>query len=155
MKTIPLTQGYEAIVDDVDYARVVSIKWHVRKSPTTQVCYAANNSGRGGQSKDIYMHRFIIGAHKDQTVDHKDRNGLNNTRSNLRVSKGRLVNSLNAKLSCSNTSGFRGASWHCGMKKWRARIKLNGKEKIIGWFDSAKEAGRAFQDFANRLIADA
>lgn len=156
MKTIPLTNGYRAIIDSSDYKWLSQKRWHARISHTDRngkkTIYAANNSGRGGKSKDIYMHRLISGAERGETVDHKDRNSLNNTRKNLRVLKRRTINGLNSSYS-NGASGLRGVSWHKAMNKWRARTVIAGKEIVLGYFISPHKASAVYRRYVKNWIA--
>jgi hypothetical protein len=43
-----------------------------------------------------------------------------------------------------NTSGYRGVHWNKGHKKWVARIKINGKKKHLGEFNSIDDAHAAY-----------
>lgn len=154
MRTIQLTRGFKAIIDNCDYALVSKYNWHARNCGAKKSnIYAANNSGHGGNSKDIYMHRLISGAKKHQTVDHRDGNGLNNRRSNLRLLSNRTINGLNSVIAVNNTSGFKGVSWFPPMKKWRARVNIKSKEIMLGWFLSPVEASRAYNSYVSKIFA--
>jgi len=88
MKKIPLTQGKLALVDDADYKWLNQWKWKVINCNYT--CYAARTIYLGGGRKNqksgtIQMHRLILNAPINMEGDHKDGNGLNNQRSNLRL----------------------------------------------------------------------
>ena len=45
-----------------------------------------------------------------------------------------------------STSGFRGVDYRKDLKKWRARITINNKEKHLGLFNSKEEAALAFNN---------
>lgn len=79
MKTISLTLGLETIVDDDVYEALSDRNWHAQ--PSRQTHYAV----RSIKGQQMRMHRLIIDAPKGMLVDHIDRNGLNNLRSNLRL----------------------------------------------------------------------
>jgi hypothetical protein len=82
MKTIPLTQGYEAIVDDEDYDSLMQHKWHILK--VKDLRYARRKSVP--TYADVLMHRQIMGVtDRSLDVDHKNGNGLDNRRENLQV----------------------------------------------------------------------
>ena len=66
------------VVDDDDLPSVSRHNWRVRATRTN--LYAAAHIGTRG----VLIHRLIMGAKKGQIVDHIDRDGLNNQRSNLR-----------------------------------------------------------------------
>jgi hypothetical protein len=55
------------------------------------------------------------------------------------------------RLMRTNTSGYRGVSWHKGAGKWHARIKLNGSVQYLGLFDTAEEASAAYVRAAGDL----
>jgi hypothetical protein len=136
MKRIPLTQGLFALVDDSDYERVVAAgPWHAIKHRKT---YYARHTLNGGQSP-IKMHRLIMGVEYGVEVDHKDLNGLNNSRLNLRVAT-TSQNCQNRGLKSTNTSGFIGVSWHKATGKWQAYINKQGKRTYLGLFDDLIQA---------------
>jgi hypothetical protein len=145
MKTIMLTRGYSALVDDSDFDFLSQWRWHVVISHSkhkTKV-YAARNPGRGGCSKYVLMHRVLMDASNTQKVDHKDGNGLNNQRLNLRLCS-HSQNLHNTGLSASNSSGFKGVSWCSCAKKWRARFVTNRKEHHLGLFNTKEAAAMAY-----------
>lgn len=136
---IPLTRGRVAIIDACDIPLVQDVKWSAWESESGPV-YAARSSYR----KRIFMHRLIFGAKSgDPIVDHKDRDGLNNRRSNLRFAD-KFQSRMNA--SHPNKCGFRGVS-PVG-NKWTARIVARGVPMYIGIFDSTKEAAKAYDNAA-------
>lgn len=146
-RKIPLTQGLFALVDDVDYERVSKFKWyaHVNKRST----YAHRNEYREGAHKTVCLHRFVAGLeHGDpQLVDHRDTNGLNNTRSNLRVCMD-THNSKNQRKRVNNTSGFKGVCFKKSMGKWCARISVNYLRVHLGYFDTVELAYDAYKTAA-------
>lgn len=154
-KIIKLTKGFEAIVDDEDFCSLSQYSWYViRKSNTF---YAVRNAMVDGKRKTVHMHRFIMGLvtidgiylDPNKILDHKDRNGLNNAKDNLRVAN-KSTNSMNrAKVNKTCSSKYKGVSFN-GMK-WHSYIKLNGKRTNIGWFDTEKEAALAYNEEAKKL----
>ena len=78
-RLIPLSQGQFAIVDAADYDELSKYNWYAVKAPNT--FYAVRHDPQG---KTILMHRVILNAPDHLSVDHIDRDGRNNTRSNLR-----------------------------------------------------------------------
>src|SRR5690606_29091416 len=86
----------------------------------------------------------------DERIDHKDGNGLNNVRSNLR--KATLAeNNRNVRKQYGTTSRFKGVCWHLRMSKWVARIHYNGTAYYLGSFDDEREAARVYDDWARQL----
>ena len=146
-KIINLTQGKSAIVDDEDYENLVVHKWHC-----TSKGYAARNIPTGEQGKQtlVRMHRQIMNAAPDMEVDHWNLNKLDNRRLNLRICTFSENQRNRGKLS-NNTSGFKGVSWHKRAHKFRAQIKLNGKQKSLGCYPTAEEASAAYVKAAHEL----
>src|SRR5882724_8511027 len=84
MKTIHLTRGYVTQVSDRDYAFLNSFSWQVLISNRT--CYAQRGllKHEPGFPNTVRMQGQLMGKKLGFTVDHKDGNGLDNTRRNLR-----------------------------------------------------------------------
>lgn len=147
MKEIPLTRGYVALVDDDDYELVAPFNWcaHV----TTNTVYARRTFN---SKPHIYLHRFIMGVgHGDRReVDHRDRNGLNCQRSNLRVST-HGQNICNQKKRRNNTSGYKGVSWWRMRGKWLAKVIYQQRPYVAGQFDNPVDAARAYDALARQL----
>ena len=91
MKTIQLTQGKVAIVDDADFDWLNQVKWYAKITGNGTRIYAARFKRINGEPNTIYMHRAIMAGDLDHTdldgkeVDHKNRNTLDNRRENLRA----------------------------------------------------------------------
>lgn len=149
MKEIQLTRGYVALVDDEDYEWLSEYRWYPSKSPTT--VYAVTNIQHGTNDwRTMSMHRLILGAKKGDLVDHRDRNGLNNQRDNIRVTS-RQVNNINTRVRKDNTSGYRGVSFAKRMNKWSANIQHDGRQRCLGYFDHAEDAAKAYDAAALTL----
>ena len=145
MKQISLTKGKIVLVDDEDFDYLNQFKWHVVQ------CKSKFYAARKVNSKNITMHRFMTNAKKGQIVDHKDRDGLNNQRFNLRFCTKRQ-NSFN-----SAPSGYRrykGVSLIKAKPKrykydrWVARIKTSKKAKSLGVYKTPEEAALAYNKAA-------
>lgn len=60
-------------------------------------------------------------------------------------------NCWNSKKPSTNTSGAKGVSFHKATGKWQVRIRVRGKQKHIGLFDSVEEAELAFAVAADKF----
>jgi len=94
-------------------------------------------------SKVCKAHRLAFlyteGYFPENQVDHMDRDRANNKLSNLReVSQ--MCNMQNCMLAKNNTSGVTGVTWGKDTNKWHARIKINSKQKYLGYFDNFDDA---------------
>ena len=149
MKSIPLTKGKVALVDDEDYDRVVAQgKWSAVRG-RNDTWYAQRRPRANGKRKPVYMYRFILGI-TDPTieVDHEDHDGLNNRRYNLR-SCSRRQNSWNMGKQATNSSGFKGVDRFKG-SSWRARISTKERIVELGLFATAKDAAHAYDVAAEK-----
>jgi hypothetical protein len=137
VKSIPLTKGYEAVVDNKDYHFLISWDWSIDGHGYAQRAHCH------GETK---MHRLIaarMGLDMRRTIDHKDRNKLNNQRQNLReATKAQQM----ANLGPLPNRPYRGVSLHRQSGCWRARIN----QHHIGLYDTPQEAAIAFNQEALR-----
>jgi hypothetical protein len=138
MKLIPLTQGKFAQVDDEDYDFLMQWKWHVQKSRNT--FYAVRGGG-------ILMHRVIMSADNFKLIDHKDRDGLNCQKTNLR----------HCTLSQNQANRFsHGSSKYLGVlirneKYYISQITKNGKGIYIGCFKNEIDAAISYDKKAKEV----
>lgn len=139
---IPLTQGYDALVDPSDAYLLTDLHWFARVCDGT--VYASANSPReDGRRKPIQMHRMILGITSHLVVDHIDGNGLNNRQSNLRICT-RPQNSYNKGPNRNNRLGVKGVTWNSRDKRFIATIHKQGRNYIIGNFKTLEEAKIAY-----------
>ncbi len=136
---VPLTKGYEAVIDAADVPLVDGQRWSalVKRNGI----YAVRTVISGQDSTALYMHRLLAGDPSGLQVDHADGNSLNNRRSNLRpatVSQ----NAQNRGTSARNTSGYKGV--HRSRGKWRARIVIDGASRCLGRHDTPEAAHAAY-----------
>ncbi len=126
---VTLTKGYCAIIDADDAPMIGLDNWQVFLSRNGTPYASARAHGRA-----IRMHRKIMNAPDDMEVDHKNGDGLDNRKQNLRFA----THSQNM----SNRGGANGCTWHAVSGKWMARIKT----KYIGLFDTEQEASEAYKN---------
>lgn len=154
MKTIPLTKGMYAIVDDVDYDYLVQFSWQYKRGPKHSSGYAKRGIfNEDGKASSLLMHRDIMVAKRGQYVDHINRNGIDNRRENLRFATP-SQNAANSKRHKSNKSGYKGVFTHKQSGRWLAHIRINGKSTHVGIFDCPKEAHEAYMKAAREHYGD-
>jgi hypothetical protein len=78
-----------------------------------------------------------------EMLDHIDHDKNNNRISNLRPAS-KVANSLNRKVNSHNTSGFKGVGWSNQMNKWFAKLKIAGRQKVIGFYTDRYDAACAY-----------
>jgi hypothetical protein len=147
-----LTRGQFTVVDWDDFDWLSQFNWFSQKRYGT-LWHATRKAKDGGQP---YMHREIIKAPAGMLVDHIDGDGLNNRRSNLRLAT-KQTNAHNAKRRSDNKSGFKGVSLanRCKGRPWVAVIQTTEKrQKFLGYFAGAEEAGRAYDAAAQELYGE-
>jgi hypothetical protein len=139
MKYIELSQGKRVKVYDYDFTRFNKFKWYAVDKRNN--FYAVRNIKHGSGQRLEYMHRAILGLTPGdgKEIDHKNRDTLDNRRSNLRIVT-RSQNSQNHKLSSNNTSGTTGVHFNKLSGKWVVTIYINRKRIHLGYYFDKNEA---------------
>lgn len=151
MKEIPLTQGKFAWVDDVDFERVNAHKWCACKRKRRFYAMRRIRKSEGGWTTQS-LHQFLIPDVK--SIDHRDGDGLNNRKANLRVATDRQNSQAYRRKAKGKTSQYRGVCWREDHQKWRVQISLNGNQLSIGCYDSEREAALAYDRAAQKLFGE-
>ncbi len=133
MRTIPLTQNKVSTIDDRDFALVSKFRWRYDNG------YAVRNVKQGGKTRLQSMDRLIMNAPEDSEVDHRDRNGLNNTRQNLRICT-HSENMANRGLFKNNTSGYSGVHYYHSKNRYVVKFKKDNIWHYVGCFKSIEDA---------------
>ena len=150
MKTIPLTRGYTAIVDDDDYEELSQYNWQVTGKNIKYARRCGRVSDGELQNKSIFMHRQIMKPQNDMAVDHINFNGLDNRRSNLRV----CTNQENTRHSrVQKKRHYKGVS-KLKDGNWMAIIIVNGKSIYLGYFPTEEDAALAYNKKAIELFGE-
>lgn len=128
-----------------------ALTWKVSRGNAKASSVAGTDDGQGYlrvrvQGKKYFAHRLAwllhTGAWPSQQLDHIDGSRTNNRISNLRECSN-AENHQNRGKRSDNSSGVQGVCWHKAAKKWMARIKVDGKQIHIGYFDTIEEATAA------------
>lgn len=138
MKKIELNNGFFSLVDDEDYPLLSCLHWYLVKSSKT--FYACNHFvGK--------IHQLLMPVDAPLLVDHIDRNGLNNQKSNLRICT-KQQNAWNQEKKGPGTSKYKGVYFDSTRNKWMSRIRIGGITKNLGRFSSEIEAAKTYDKFA-------
>lgn len=145
---IALSRGKIALIDDEDFDIVDEFQWRAQQNQDGRWYAMAWNP----YPIFVLMHRHIIGANKDEWVDHRNGDGLDNRKANLRI----CTPSENAASAGPTgvTSNFKGVYWEKSREKWHVKIMKNGHRHFIGRFDSEVEAAKAYDGAAFELFGE-
>lgn len=136
-------------IDDRDYSLISQYNWYYNPEG-----YAMTRKTIDGKRTTIWMHRLIMGAQPGQKIDHRDGNGLNNQRSNLRFATAAENMQNRRKQQKAATSKYKGVYWFRPGGKWIARIYFNRKNIHLGLFENEMEAAQAYDTKARELYGD-
>lgn len=128
------TQRLCAWIDSEDTPKVADIRWRALRKCRTFYAIGGNDA--------VKMHRLIMpDAPK---LDHKNNNGLDNRKSNLRAATN-AQNSHNTRPHLRNRTGFKGVSYRpkCRLRPWYALVVHGGERHNAGYYSTAEEAARA------------
>lgn len=140
-----------AFVDDEDYEWLKKLRWSTHQTRGGLWCVERNYKGKMQK-----MHRLILKAKKGQEVDHINRNGMDNRRSNIRICT-RSENLINRglfknKTTCKYFGVQKATSKKCNLiKPYYFNIQRNYKVFRRGMFRTAKEASLAREEYVQRL----
>jgi hypothetical protein len=138
------------VYDNQDHEVVSSYHWSSHRGKTNKTHYARTTLIRNGKRRWVLMHRLLMDVvDPEQQVDHKNGNGLDNTRSNLRIASSR-GNSQNSSLSKRNKVGFKGVTIIKNSKKspFRAVIQVDNKQLHLGCYPTVELAAKAYNEAA-------
>jgi hypothetical protein len=146
---IPLTKGYIAIIDAID-ADLLSFTWFADVKDDGQI-YARRTGVK------MYMHRIILARIlerdllQSEKVDHSRGNTLDNRRSQLRLANSQQ-SARNTKKRCTNSMGFKGVTYN--HNRYKASIKISGKQIYLGTRDTPEEAHELYKQAAEKYFGE-
>jgi hypothetical protein len=140
---IPLSLGREALIDSSDMELAQKFRWRLRihSSKSSNKCYAEApiteemRAVCNSDKKNISLHRLLMGSPGGLQIDHRDGDGLNCRRKNMRPAT-ESQNTSNRKYK--NKTGYRGV--FVSGRKYGAQIEVNGKNRHLGVRSTPEEA---------------
>jgi len=151
MKEIVLTQSRVTQVDDSDFDWLNQWKWSAMLTKSG-IWYAVRNATIAPRKRKFtLMHRVILGLDGIEQGDHRDGDGLNNQRLNLRICT-KLQNHYNRKTSENNACRFKGV--RKSGNRWRSTIWVNNNPVHLGTFDSKEAAASAYDSAAQNYFGE-
>ncbi len=151
---VELTRGQVALVDAKHVGAVCEANtpgWIAQWDSCTEGFYAIRAVGRKRQT----MHRFVAdleGFDPRKQVDHIHHNTLDNRASELREAT-RAQNHMNQRLRRDNRAGVKGVGL-VRPGRYRAVIKAGGKNRHLGYFSTAEQAGAAYAEAARSVFGE-
>lgn len=142
-----------------NYGNVINIKFD--RILTPDLCsngYYRVSLSNKGTAITKQIHRLVLTTFENNSdnktyVDYIDNNCMNNSLFNLRYVTIQ-ENGYNRKISLNNSCGIKGVSFHKTSKKWRAGIKINGKQICLGYFNNIEDAKIARQNKAKAFFGE-
>jgi hypothetical protein len=166
MKFIRLSNGRLASVDDEDFPHLSQFVWCEKKRSDGHGSYAFRYIRTAPKKyRRRLMHHEIYDVSSKIRIDHRDGDGLNNQRENLRraTQTQNMQNQRTLRVSertRQKASRFKGVSYSLVHKRdtltkpWRCRIRVSGILINIGWFSTQEEAACAYNEAAIKHFGD-
>jgi hypothetical protein len=121
-----------SLIDLEDLEYILKIKWYLDIWK-----YAASGNSQHIIPDYTTMQNYILKY--NNTIDHIDRNRLNNRKYNLRKSTKQL-NARNKSKRSNNKSGTIGVAWNKRDCNWESYISVNHKKINLGQYDNINDA---------------
>lgn len=141
MRTISLTRGQVALVDDEDFERLNFWNWYCKENGNTR--YAVSDKMVNRVRAHRLMHRVILNPPKELYIDHINHNGLDNRKENLRIVT-KSMNAANMRVKSNNTTGHPGV--YLTPARFEATITVDGKSKYLGRYKDMANAVSAYHE---------
>jgi hypothetical protein len=148
-RRIYLGEGEWTIVDEKDYYQYGNYKWSGCSHDGHIYAARLLREMKCGRIKSVFLHREIMNAPKGLLVDHENRGGLDNRRSNLRLAT-HSQNCCNRPKKANTSSRFIGVCFIKARRRWLVTTKDHGKCIFIGYFDDETEAAKAYDAAAKK-----
>jgi hypothetical protein len=141
-------KGYDVLIDDEDFNRVMEHTWQVGcPSGKPYFFFGKRDNGERHYTK---LHRLLVNAPEGTVVDHISGDTLDNRKCNLRITNW-AGNARNHGLANNNTSGYRGVHFNKSKKRWKAVIYYNKKGISLGYYPSMELASFIYEE-ATKVI---
>lgn len=147
MKNVPVGSRHTALVDDCDYERVSMFSWYLMAAKNGRF-YAYRQ-----RPSFALMHRFILWLNdrKQGDVDHKNHDGLDNRRDNLRICS-RKQNQANRRKNEKHwSSQYKGVAKQPHANSWIAQISVDNRTCYLGSYPSEFVAALIYDEWARLL----
>lgn len=142
---IHLNNGGIAVIDTDAIGLVEGLAWRSHPNGSGNVYASCRTAG-----KTKYLHRVVSDAPKGLMIDHKDGDGLNCRKANLR----HATNGQNGMNSRSRKAGYKGVFKHHDRELWYASLGFNGKKIKLPYRKTALEAAMDYDAAAREKFGE-
>ncbi len=151
MPQLELANGLICKYDEQDEEAVRRYHWSPRRGKRTFYAWTRPPELRRGPDHrpSVVMHRYLLHPPPEMTIDHINRNGLDNRRSNMRLATVQ-ENCWNRK-QANHSTGFIGVTWLKPQRIYQAKIRQDGKCYSLGCFKDPVKAAHAYDEACRRM----
>ncbi len=150
----PSKFGVKKVTIDIeDFNTYQNSTWYIWSTERHSSYYLMRSTAPKGETQRF--HRLITNCPKDYVIDHIDGDALNNCKDNLRITT-QAKNNRNAKpytRAKTKTSIYKGVH-KLSEGKWKAQIQINGAKKILGTYNTEKEAAEVYNNAAIKYFKE-
>lgn len=156
-KSFQLPNGSTVLVDDIDFPLALQYKWQFCKGYAKRDVWIPETQTK----HSVYLHRELLGVATGVQVDHRNGNGLDNRRKNLRPCT-QQQNQFNSHKKAATSSTYKGVTYSPKRSKWIGQLMVDRKTHNLGYFLTEMAAALAydraalhfFGEFANLNFPD-
>ena len=138
---VPLSKGKVSLISAADVQVVRKFNWSAQKIGKYFYACACVNG------RNIHMHRFLLNPSKNERVDHRNGDTLNNCRNNLRICTA-SENSGNMKAHADSSSKYKGVTYNKRQNSWMAQLTVNRKRVHCSYHKDPIDAAEAYDRVA-------
>jgi hypothetical protein len=151
-RTLQLSQGFNALIDQDDYPLVGVHKWSAYVTSKGKYVYAVRVKQISGKKDYIFLHRFLMAAPSGMRVDHHNGDTRDHRKENLRLCT-ISQNSYNMRRTWGR-SRYKGVYFSKKNNKWCAYINFKKKMFYLGLFVDERDAARTYDARARELFGE-
>jgi hypothetical protein len=145
MKSIPLSQGQFALVDDADFELLNDFKWSYRPERNKAQGYAVRHKKVNGKDSLAYLHREILPAPEGHEVIFLNHDRLDCRRENLKVVSKEEARQHH-RVRRDSKSGIKGVRYNPETETWSAFVYRGGRAYHVGTYYTPEQASDAYEE---------